>query len=227
MYIDRSTLMVYRIPLINIYLWYKWIIKTLTIAPKFQTKIHLIAWRLGSPSKLFVEKSQKSGGKTKGMDSKNGLNINSLKLTHLTHSNLNHWDQEMTFPFGANDPASWQVRTVSLVEQETVSLLCLFRGVFLLWACWCFGHGTMWFWMPWEKTFNFLSPNAAFFKHLDSPAVYEEVVLNIFQWKWLEGSILPEANIAPEKWWLGTPLILGRPIFRWYVSFREGNHSNP
>ena len=66
-----------------------------------------------------------------------------------------------------------------------------------------------------------------FLKHRDSPAVYEEVVLNIFQWKWLESSILPEANIAPEKWWLGTPLILGRPIFRWYVSFREGNHSNP
>ena len=50
-------------PLINIYLWYKWIIQTLTIAPKFQTKIHLIDWRLGSPSKLFVEKSQESGVK--------------------------------------------------------------------------------------------------------------------------------------------------------------------
>ena len=34
---------------------------------------------------------------------------------------------------------------------------------------------------------------------------------------------LPETNIAPENGWLGDdPFLLGRPIFRGYVSFREG-----
>ena len=34
---------------------------------------------------------------------------------------------------------------------------------------------------------------------------------------------LPETNIAPENGWLEyKPFLLGRPIFRGYVSFREG-----
>ena len=34
---------------------------------------------------------------------------------------------------------------------------------------------------------------------------------------------LPETNIAPENGWLGDdPFLLERPIFRGYVSFREG-----
>ena len=41
-------------------------------------------------------------------------------------------------------------------------------------------------------------------------------------------STIPETNVAPENWWLKTSFLLGWPIFRWHVSFREGNSSmNP
>ena len=39
---------------------------------------------------------------------------------------------------------------------------------------------------------------------------------------------LPETNIAPENEWLEyDPFLLGRPIFRCYVSFGEGNKKVP
>ena len=36
----------------------------------------------------------------------------------------------------------------------------------------------------------------------------------------MNGFTLSEANIAPEHWWL-TTFLLGGPIFRGYLSFRE------
>ena len=35
-------------------------------------------------------------------------------------------------------------------------------------------------------------------------------------------STLPETNMAPENQWLEDEFPLGRPIFKGYVSFREG-----
>ena len=40
-------------------------------------------------------------------------------------------------------------------------------------------------------------------------------------------STLPETNVAPTNGWLEyDPFLLGRPIFRGYVSFREGRWHN-
>ena len=42
---------------------------------------------------------------------------------------------------------------------------------------------------------------------------------------YLHGFTLPETNVAPETWWLGDyfhTFLLGWPIFRSTLSFREG-----
>ena len=44
---------------------------------------------------------------------------------------------------------------------------------------------------------------------------------------YLHGFTLPETNVAPETWWLGDyfhTFLLGWPIFRSTLSFREGIH---
>ena len=48
-----------------------------------------------------------------------------------------------------------------------------------------------------------------------------------FVWLKLKFDTSPKINIAPENGWFEyDPFLLGRPIFRGYVSFREGNRSS-
>ena len=52
-----------------------------------------------------------------------------------------------------------------------------------------------------------------------------DVFRNLRTIEYIHVFTLPETNIAPEEWW-ETTFLLGRPIFRGYVGFKECNAYN-